>query len=32
MMNAMRSALGYFGLANTDSVSRVDGAERTPLL
>src|SRR5215475_8534704 len=32
MMNAMRSALGYFGLANTDSASRVDGAERTPLL
>lgn len=31
-MNAMRSALGYFGLANTDAVSRVDGAERTPLL
>ena len=32
MINVMRSALGYFGLASTDSLRRADGTERTPAL
>jgi cytoskeletal protein CcmA (bactofilin family) len=30
MINVMRSALRYFGLASTDSMRRADGTERTP--